>query len=348
MAKLTRPTDTKIFGSTALAAELTTFGSSVPSTDINLILNSVEAQRGWGTIGANGFPPMEWFNALGYGLSYYNAYLMQQGIPEWTALQNYYINSYCVGSDGKQYRSKTGVSGTPNVGNNPVGDSVNWSIPISDTAPQFNNDTSIATTEFVQRALGNSSGVVSPAGSVSLTPADVGKVISCAIIGAMTVTLPPISGLPNGSTITILNYGTGVVSVVAGAGGTINNSNLLSPLSVGINDSIELTLVGTIWRPKGISELPYSSLFGALKATSGYQKLPSGIIIQWGTTPVLQSTGVTVNFPIAFPNSCRVVTLTRNGGDSQAVSMSTSLSPASFTGYATLANTVATYVAIGY
>lgn len=128
MAKLTRPTETKIFGSTALAAELTPFGSSTPSTDINLILNSTEAQRGWGTIGANGFPPMEWFNALGYGLSYYNAYLMQQGIPEWTTLQNYYINSYAVGSDGKLYRSKTGISGTPNVGNNPTTDAteINW------------------------------------------------------------------------------------------------------------------------------------------------------------------------------------------------------------------------------
>lgn len=139
MAKLIRPTETKIFGSTALAAELTPFGSSVPSTDINLILNSTEAQRGWGTIGANGFPPMEWFNALGYGLSYYNAYLMQQGIPQWTALQNYYINSYTIGSDGKLYRSKTGIDGTPNAGNTPVGDTVNWSAPISDTATSIHD-----------------------------------------------------------------------------------------------------------------------------------------------------------------------------------------------------------------
>lgn len=128
MAMLTRPTNIKIFGSAAPAAELTDFGGSTPSTDINTILNSVAAERGWGTVGANGFPPMEWFNALGYGLSYYTAYLMQSGIPEWTALQDYYVNSYAVGSDGKIYRSKTGVSGTPNVGNNPVGDTTNWGI----------------------------------------------------------------------------------------------------------------------------------------------------------------------------------------------------------------------------
>jgi hypothetical protein len=35
--------------------------------------------------------------------------------------------------------------------------------------------------------------------------------------------------------------------------------------------------------------------------TSGWQKLPSGLIIQWGT----QSTSITVViFPIAFPNAC--------------------------------------------
>lgn len=148
MAKLTRPTETKIFGSTALAAELTPFGSSIPSTDINLILNSIEAQRGWGTIGANGFPPMEWFNALGYGLSYYNAYLMQQGIPEWTALQNYYINSYAVGSDGKLYRSKTGISGTPNAGNNPTTDTtnVNWVESIKADFPAVINGATAKTT----------------------------------------------------------------------------------------------------------------------------------------------------------------------------------------------------------
>lgn len=144
MAMLTRPTNIKIFGSAALAAELTDFGGSTPSTDINTILNSVAAERGWGTVGANGFPPMEWFNALGYALSYYSAYIMQSGIPAWTSLQNYYVNSYAVGSDGKLYRSKTGINGTPNVGNNPVGDTTNWESA-SDMAGAIHNATAKTT-----------------------------------------------------------------------------------------------------------------------------------------------------------------------------------------------------------
>lgn len=128
MAKLTRPAQTKVFGSSALSAELTPFGSSTPSTDINAILNGTEAERGWGIVGANGFPPMEWFNALGYAQSYYTAYLFQQGIPSWTALQNYYVNSYAIGSNGKLYKSKTGTDGAPNVGNDPISDATNWGV----------------------------------------------------------------------------------------------------------------------------------------------------------------------------------------------------------------------------
>lgn len=45
--------------------------------------------------------------------------------------------------------------------------------------------------------------------------------------------------------------------------------------------------------------------------TNGYQKFPSGLIIQWGRVP---STNVTVTFPIAFPTACLNVTLGGQGG----------------------------------
>ena len=45
--------------------------------------------------------------------------------------------------------------------------------------------------------------------------------------------------------------------------------------------------------------------FTANKAVNGYQKLPSGLIIQWG---ISQNIGIgmtqTITFPIAFPNAC--------------------------------------------
>jgi hypothetical protein len=45
------------------------------------------------------------------------------------------------------------------------------------------------------------------------------------------------------------------------------------------------------------------------KATTGYQKLPGGLIVQWGVGQV-SSTTVEITFPIAFPTACFGVTNT--------------------------------------
>ena len=48
--------------------------------------------------------------------------------------------------------------------------------------------------------------------------------------------------------------------------------------------------------------------FGALTSANGYQKMPSGLIVQWGFANNSASADVAVTFPIAFPNSvCSVV-----------------------------------------
>lgn len=39
-------------------------------------------------------------------------------------------------------------------------------------------------------------------------------------------------------------------------------------------------------------------------AANGYQKLPSGLIIQWGSVQSANIATTTVNYPIAFPNNC--------------------------------------------
>lgn len=49
-----------------------------------------------------------------------------------------------------------------------------------------------------------------------------------------------------------------------------------------------------------------SSFTGANQslATSGYQKLPGGLILQWGTVSVTNSSTSTFTFPVAFPTAC--------------------------------------------
>lgn len=59
-----------------------------------------------------------------------------------------------------------------------------------------------------------------------------------------------------------------------------------------------------------------SSIGGA----SGYQKLPSGLILQWGSITTNTSSDAVFTFPIAFPNGCRSVQGTyANGFGSAAI-----------------------------
>lgn len=62
----------------------------------------------------------------------------------------------------------------------------------------------------------------------------------------------------------------------------------------------------------GANQIPDMSLFASNQAATGYQKLPGGLIIQWGTTGFsAASTGIaTTTFPIMFPNACLQISLT--------------------------------------
>ena len=50
--------------------------------------------------------------------------------------------------------------------------------------------------------------------------------------------------------------------------------------------------------------------FSALLQTNGYQKLPSGLIVQWGTFTYLDGEDVITYFPISFDTECYIVELT--------------------------------------
>ena len=48
----------------------------------------------------------------------------------------------------------------------------------------------------------------------------------------------------------------------------------------------------------------YGSMFGASVVSPGYQKLPSGLIVQWGTTGALTAgTSQTVTLPVTYPTA---------------------------------------------
>jgi hypothetical protein len=90
-------------------------------------------------------------------------------------------------------------------------------------------------------------------------------------------------------------------------------------------------------------------------ATSGYQKLPGGMIIQWGVSPNSSSSAaVTATFPIAFPTACASVVLTTGNTASQvAVQESRTTTGFNFSIWSTstaarAAGVPCLFVAIGY
>lgn len=68
----------------------------------------------------------------------------------------------------------------------------------------------------------------------------------------------------------------------------------------------------------GENQIPDMSSFASALSSNGYQKLPSGLIIQWGAAVAgIGSTGGTgniVSFPVAFPRYCaQIITSYDNG-----------------------------------
>lgn len=50
--------------------------------------------------------------------------------------------------------------------------------------------------------------------------------------------------------------------------------------------------------------------FTNVQGQNGYMRTPAGIIIQWGVGTTVTGGGDAVVFPVAFPSTCRVVTVT--------------------------------------
>jgi hypothetical protein len=218
--------------------------------------------------------------------------------------------------------------------------------PTAPTPAQFDNDTSIATTAFVQRALGNFSGMGSLSANTTLVAADVGKNIEVAnATTAFTVTLPVADGTiadggvfhfhnDNVVAVTIARQGTDQIHV----GNGLTNSFVLQR-----GDDVSLIKGSTgYWHCiGGTVKARYSDGdYGKSLVANGYQKLPSGLIIQWGRATV-DVNGSTITLPIAFPNS-HIRTFSQYG-DCQPVGSVESLTGPGIVGQRTLTNFVGKY-----
>lgn len=175
------------------------------------------------------------------------------------------------------------------------------------TAAQFDNSTRLATTAFVQQSLGNMVGTYTTTTSGTLGAAQAGKQVYVFAPGTtqtinfaelkegarMTVYANYTAAGPTTLTISGSAKFVAVASVTAQTI-TLNPGEAISLVVDGANVNIEVTT----------ANLRYSAAFGASLSTNGYQKLPSGLIIQWGYVAVAGNSNMAVAFPLAFPNAC--------------------------------------------
>lgn len=225
------------------------------------------------------------------------------------------------------------------------------------TQAQFDSSNKFATDAFVQRAIGNTRGLNATNVSTTLTLADVGKVFTFyGSTASQIITLPTAASVAAGAGFWFVNQGSVAVQV-KGNGSEVININTLSgatqsnALTIAPGDSIFFSSNSVnVWNAFGWAS---NNQFPKLLVGYGYQKLPSGLIVQWGQVLVNANSSVSVSWPIAFPAAVIGVYTGRMtagaGGGSVFASGSPTVSGAIFYNVDTSpASRTEYYLAIGY
>ncbi len=190
-----------------------------------------------------------------------------------------------------------------------------------ETKPPFTKDKSLATTEFVQKALGSFATARGVNASTVLTLDDVGASIGLGGLAAYTVTLPHVDDVPAGAAIGLhCRNGVGV-TVASKTGSQISPQGaFLSQIIMAAGESALLVKEGSVWCVYGSAALKYSSQFAASLGTNGYQKLPSGDIEQWGlVVSVSAGSDTVITLPVALlevPNNIQLTYANFTNGES--------------------------------
>lgn len=172
------------------------------------------------------------------------------------------------------------------------------------TASQFDNSTKAATTAWI-RNLGNIyAGIKSVSGVATLDTTYAGQ-LTVFSATSYTATLPAASTFPAGITLNFFSVASGTVTLARAGSDTIVTNAGTPATSLGLLGGDTLTLVSNgvnAWEAVGGSaQLPYAPEFGSSFGANGWQKLPSGLIVQWGVYSFAASSSTTATFPLAFP-----------------------------------------------
>lgn len=145
---------------------------------------------------------------------------------------------------------------------------------------------------------------------------------------AIGFTLPVVGTIAAGAWVKIKNIGAGELTITGTVDGTVNPA-------LAQWEEITIYSDGTAWRGKVISSLASTDFDSSLTA-NGYQKLPSGLIIQWGTYDSGSDDGCTFDtqYPVSFATPFQYACLNMMGSG-----INTSAAPAWHSGYMQIVST---------
>lgn len=286
MARLTRK-NIKVFAGNATNNGV--FGSlqaenPVTTTNVEQIQSLPAWSVGWdsATMTSEKLPPLEEFQGIQYVTTYQQAYLMQEGIPEWAATVTYYKGSVVkevTASGFKIYNSLT-----DNNTNNILSDTSNWS-KVMDSSDLYAFD----------------SAVVHLAGAETITGA---KTFSSAVTLANNTwnTIGndvQIGDMNNAGKLSIrgLNGYTGIYFYPE------NENSATNGIYLQPDNYNGLCLTDTSSSRAWSSILCTVSYIKSNGAGNGYYKLGNGLIIQYGKYTYQDATDYALTFPTPFTST---------------------------------------------
>ncbi|WP_371914050.1 phage tail protein [Pseudomonas sp. AU11447] len=181
--------------------------------------------------------------------------------------------------------------------------------PTAPTPAQYDNDTSIATTAFVKSAgVQFSSWLSFSTAGVAIPSSACGRAIQLSLPANGTLTLPSAASVPNGSALYFSNS-SGTTTTTLQRVGSDNIAQPQASIMMGVGPGDDLVLISNgvnAWfAVSGSARLGSAAAFAASPTVSGYQRLPSGLLIQWGNAVIAQGAS-SGNFPftLPFPSTC--------------------------------------------
>lgn len=235
-------------------------------------------------------------------------YLLQIGIPQFAAGENYAQYAKVLYTDGLVYRALIAApTAAPGV---VAGEWEVWGYGNSTIQPRVDQYASVAVgggSNVTITAAQAESGIIVLTGvltaniQVILPNQARRRVIKNATTGAFTLTLACPSA---GATLTV-NQNQSVVAYVDGSNNVYaaGSSDLANALLIANNLSDVANPATALSNIGGVASSSFTGTNQSL-ATNGYQKLPGGLIVQWGMSGSIPSvSAATITLPVAFPTA---------------------------------------------